>query len=103
MAFQPLDGPAKQYSLSVGDSAVLEVVKTSESALNGRSVVTIYPIDGKIWVYFGDGINTPSASTVKSDGFPHPKTARSYEAGHLQPLFIVSDSGTVDVRIAERA
>lgn len=100
--YQDLDGPAKQYSKSVTSTVVVEVINVS--ALYERKVVTLQPIDGKIWVYFGDGDTTPSAATVKADGFIHFKNTRdSYEASTTQPLFIVADTGTVDVRIAERA
>ncbi len=101
--FQPLDGPATQGQENVTDSVVFEVKKDA-SALSEREVVTIYPIDGQIWVYFGDDqASAPSAATVKSDGFPQYKDSmRSYEAGPDQPLYIVAETGTVDVRYAER-
>lgn len=104
MPFQALDGPATQGQQNVTDASVFEV-KAGGSALDGRNIVTIMPLDGKIWVYFGDdSVAAPNAATVKSDGFPHFKNSlRSYEAGELQPIYIVSDTGTVDVRFAERA
>lgn len=102
--FNPLDGPATQFSLSVSDSVVVEV-KGSTSTLPDRAVVTLLPLDGMIWVYFGDDTaSPPSAADVKAKGFPHYRRTRdSYEAGPHQPLYIVSDSGTVNVRCAERA
>jgi len=104
MPFNPLDGPATQFTISATTSSVSEVKDGSNDALKGRQVVTIMPLDGKIWVYFGNGNTTPSAADVKNKGFPHFKNSmRSYEAAHLQPLYIVSDTGTVDVRISERS
>ena len=103
MSLLPLDGPSKQYAKSVTDSAVVEIKDGSE-ALDERKVVTIYPIDGQIWVFFGDGSSTPTANDVKTKGFPHFRDQmRSYEASPSQDVWIVSDDGTVDVRIAERA
>lgn len=103
MAFEELNGPSKQFSVSLTNSTVIEV-KDGSSPLSERKVVTIMPLDGKIWVYFGDGTNVPNSTTVKTDGFPQFKnTKESYEASDSQELYIVSDSGTVDVRIAERA
>jgi hypothetical protein len=100
--FQPLDGPSLQDRVSVTTSTVKEL-KVGASAMSERQVVTIQPIDGNLWIYFGDGINTPSAGTVSSKGFKHLKMAKeSYEAGEKQPLFIVSESGTVSVSFAER-
>lgn len=99
--FQPLDGPAKQFTMSVNTTTPQEVKVTT--ALEDRQVVTIQPTDGKIWVYFGDG-STPLAATIVANGFPQVKNSfRSYEAGPRQPLWILSQSGTVTVKIAERA
>lgn len=100
---KPLDGPADQTTLTV-DTTTVQEAKVGASAFPERGVVTIQPVDGKIYVYFGDGSITPSAATVIADGFEHPKTAlRSYEAGPKQPVFILAQSGTVNVKIAERA
>jgi hypothetical protein len=101
--FQPLNGPSLQDNVAVTDSVVFRV-KSGGSELAERNVVTIYPLDGSIWVFFGDGTNTPSAANVKSKGFFHPiGSLRSYEAATTQEIYIVADTGTVDVRFAERA
>lgn len=100
--FQPLDGPSLQDVVNVSSVTVFRV-KVGVSEFDGREVVTIQPIDGKIWVMFGDDSTTPSAADVKNKGFEHPKKSlRSYEAGSKQPIFIVADTGTVNVRFAER-
>lgn len=97
-----LDGPAKQYQLNVSSSVVKEVVETT-TVFDDRKVVTLLPIDGKIWIFLGDGVNTPTVSDVKTKGFPGFKNAFvSFEAGVYQPIWIVADTSTVDVRIAER-
>ena len=102
--FEPLDGPATQGKLiGVNTSTVVEV-KVGASRFTDRKVVTIQPLTGKIYVYFGDGTTTPSAATVAANGFIHFKNAKeSYEAGEKQPLFILSLTGTTDVIIVERA
>lgn len=101
--FKPLDGPATQGQQNVTASVVFEVKKNAQ-ALAERQVVTLYPIDGQIWVYFGDDqASIPNAATVKAEGFPQYKDSmRSYEAGADQPMYIVADTGTVDVRYSER-
>ena len=100
--YQPLDGPSLQNSVSVDSTTVQKLPSGSE--LTERKVITIQPLDGKIWVYFGDGSTTPSAATVAADGFEHGKKAiQTYEASDSQPIFILAQSGTVDVRYAERA
>jgi len=100
---QPLDGPSAQATLSVGTVTVVEV-KAGGTALEERKVITIQPIGGKIYVYFGDGVTTPSAATVAADGFEHTnKLKESYEAASSQQMFILSAVGTINVKIAERA
>lgn len=100
--FLPLDGPSLQSQQNVIDSSVFRV-KVGTSELLERKIVTIYPLDGKIWIFFGDGSTVPTASDVKNKGFPQPVgSLRSYEASSGQEIYIVGDSGTVDVRFAER-
>lgn len=102
MSFSPLDGPSLQDQANVTDSVVFRV-KSGSSEMEGRSVVTILPMDGMVWVFFGDGVNVPSAANVKAKGFPHYKSSlRTYEASESQEMYIVADTGTVDVRYAER-
>ena len=101
--FQALDGPSAQDTISVGTGTVVEV-KVGASPLEERKVVTIQPKDGKIYVYFGDGVSTPSIGTMAADGFIQVKSSlRSYEAAKSQAVFILAVSGTVNVTIAERA
>lgn len=100
--FQLLDGPSIQDRVAVITSVVKEL-KVGGSALAERQVITIQPLDGNIWVYFGDG-STPIAATVSSKGLKHVKMAKeSYEAGEKQQVFIVAESGTVNVTFVERA
>jgi hypothetical protein len=102
MPFQPLDGPSTQDKVTVTTSVVKEL-KVGSSALDDRQVVTIQPLTGNIWVYFGNG-SVPNATTVSTKGFRHLKQAKeSYEVGDRQQLFIVAETGSVDVVFVERA
>lgn len=99
--FLPLDGPAIQGTLSVGTGAVVEA-KVSGSPFVERKVITMEP-SGKMYVYFANNNETPSVSDVSTKGFLHYKVKESYEAGEYQKVFLLSVSGTITVKIAERA
>lgn|SRR5574343_1256989 len=99
--FEPLDGPSIQDVLSVGTGAVVEA-KIGVSALTDRKVVTIQPA-GKIFVLFASDA-VPTVSDVTTKGFEQYKDSiQTYEAGERQKLYLVSASGTINVKIAERA
>jgi len=101
--FQPLDGPAIQGTISV-NTTVPQLVKVGASAFDERKVITIQPIDGRIYVYFANDGENPNAATISSKGFIQYKIQKdSYEASHTQNVYILAVSGTVDVRIAERS
>jgi hypothetical protein len=101
--FEPLDGPSTQIKLSAVGTVTVVEAKVGASRFTDRKVVTLQPT-GKIYVYFGDGITTPSAATVAANGLIHFKDAKeSYEAGERQPLFLLSVTGSVDVIVVERA
>jgi hypothetical protein len=97
-----LDGPTLQDQENVTSTTVFRV-KVGTSEFQERDVVTIFPVDGLIWVFFGDNVTVPTAANVKAKGFPQPKgSLRTYEAASSQEIYIVADTGTVDVRYAER-
>jgi hypothetical protein len=103
---EALDGPAKQYTLSITDGAVVEVVKPTEDAFPERKVVTMQATtgSGKFRIFWGDGSSTPSVGDVQTDGILQFKfVLRSYEATAQQPLYIISESGNITVHIVERA
>ena len=102
MSLFPLDGPSRQFSISLTTATVQEVkVGTPYSE---RKLITIQPLSSDIWVYFGDGVNTPSAVTVAVDGFKHFNlTNDSYEESEGQQIFILAVTTTTSVRIAERS
>ena len=101
---QPLDGPSTQGTLSsVGTVTVVEAI-VGGSAFPERKVVTLQGV-GRFYVYFGDlTVGAPSAATVSSDGFLVFKNAQvTYEATNQQPIYVLAVTGTVDIKIAERA
>jgi len=101
---QALDGPSSQHILLAVDTATpTEVKKGANPAFNDRKVVTMQG-DGKFYVYFADDGETPNAATVSASGFVQFKDSlQSYEAGDKQALWVLAVSGTVDIRVAERA
>ena len=103
MSLQQLDGPSSQGTIPITNSVIVEV-KVNASSLEERKVITLQPLGGKIRVYFADEGVTPSLSDVQNKGFRHFKNQlHSYEAGPLQKVYIVSESGSFDVVVAERA
>ena len=98
----PLDGPSQHTSISVNTTIVQELKGTS--ILTERKVVTVQPLSGSIYIYFGDGTGSPSAATFISDGLEQSKkTIHSYEAADSQSIYILAITGTVDVKCIERA
>ena len=98
-----LDGPAKQGLISVTTGSASEV-KIGASAFSERKVITLQPLGGTIRVYFADEGVVPSAGTVSSDGVRHFKNQKdTYEATNQQVLYIISESGSFDVVVIERA
>jgi len=99
---QPLDGPAVQTTLTIDTVTVTEAI-ASGSPLDERKVVTLQG-DGRFYVYFGDGSGTPSAATVAADGITvFRNQVSSFEATNQQFIFILAVTGTVDVKVVERA
>lgn len=102
--FLPLDGPSVQTKASVTTAAVT-TVKVGASVLDERKSVILQPIDGDIYIYFGDNtVSAPSAATVIANGLiQYSRTKEGYEASNLQPLYIVAVTATTNVVIVERA
>lgn len=91
----PLNGPSVNSAISVGTTAV--EVKVGPTVLEERVVVTIQPLDGV--VYFGFTPSTTSTNGTKVFKGQY----FSLEASDLETVYIVSETGTVDVRISERS
>jgi len=103
MAYEALDGPAKQFKLSAVDTATPVEVKSGVSSMEERKVITIQG-SAKFYVYFADEAESPSAATVTANGFIQYKNAKeTYEASDSQVVFVLAATGTVDIRGAERA
>lgn len=100
---EPLDGPSAQATLSVTTGAVSEV-RAGGSSLIDRKVVTLQPLDGRVYLYFGDGTGAPSVATVTNNGILLFNRAKeSFEASTMQDLWVVAVNSTTDLRVVERA
>lgn len=99
---QPIDGPSKTFNLTVTTSSPIEA-KAGAFAFLERKVITLQG-DGKFYVYFADEDETPLAIDVTTKGFIQYKNSlQTYEATGSQAIYILAETGTVDVRGAERA
>lgn len=94
--FLPLDGPAAQDLISVGDVSQVEI-KVGASALTERKVVTIQPFGGKLRIFFVSGLNTDHGLLLVN------KEKATFEASESQTMYMISESGTIDVLVIERA
>lgn len=100
--FLPLDGPATQDNITVTTASVVEV-KSGALALSERKVITFQPLDGDVYMYFGDGSSTPSTSDVVNNGFKFFRNGLyTIEASESQQVFAVGVTTNVDLRFAER-
>jgi hypothetical protein len=95
MSLYPLDGPTVEDELSVTTTPV--ELKVSTSAYEERKVVTFEAQDGRVRWGFTNGI-TPTKGFI---GFKNRLT--TIEAAASQSVWIVAESGTVKVYLAERA
>lgn len=93
--FLPLDGPTLEDSISVGTTAV--ELKVGASEFEERKVITFQPQGGRIRYGFTNGITT-------SEGFiAFNNQVITLEAAGSQSVWVIAESGTVDVYFAERA
>lgn len=101
--FYPLDGPSKQTTISVTTSTVVEA-KQGSTPHKERKVVTIQPLNGKIYVYFADEGIVPSPAAVAANGFIQFKNQKeTYEASDSQSIYLLAVTSTTNVVVAERA
>ena len=96
MSLLPLDGPAAYKSLSVGAVTPVEV-KVEATVKPERKVVTIQPIDGIIYYGYDTNLTKNNGTKIFKGQWIQ------LEVGDMLPIFIIADSGTVDVRISEVA
>lgn len=98
-----MDGPSAQDVVSVGTVTIVEA-KAGAAPLVERKIVTLQPLNGKIYLYFGDETSVPSAAIVASDGLVLFKNAKeSYEASASQKVYMLSVTGTTNVVVVERS
>jgi hypothetical protein len=99
---EALDGPSIQGKITVTDAAVSEA-KVGVSSFDDRKVLTLEG-NGRFYVYFANEGEVPSAATVADQGFLHYRnTKETYEASETQIVFLLAVTGSVDIKIAERA
>lgn len=99
---EPIDGPSKTFSLSINATTPVEAKAGANSFLE-RKILTLQG-DGKFYVYFADENEIPTSGNIISKGFIQYKDSlQSYEATGSQKIYLLSFTGTVTVRGAERA
>lgn len=92
MAFIPLNGPALYGNLSVSTSAI--EVKVGASPMDGRTVVTIQPLDGDIYYGYDSSVTTSTGTKIfQGQFFP-------FEATEKLSIYVIAAS-TIDCRITE--
>ncbi len=92
--YQTINGPGVQGALAVSTTPV--ELKVGASRLDQRVMISIQPLDGDVYFGFDSGTLTSSTGTkiFKGQYFP-------LEATDQATIYLITDSGTVDVRITE--
>lgn len=89
----PLDGPGIHGNINV--TTTPSEAKVGGSRLDSRSVITIQPIDGVIYFGYSNTVSSTTGTKIfKGQIYP-------MEASDNLAVWIVAESGTVDVRITE--
>jgi hypothetical protein len=91
--YQTLDGPAVYGALSVTTTPV--EVKVGASREQGRNAITIQPLDGDIWLGYSNGLTTANGTRI------YATEKFILECTDSLEVWIRSNTGTVDTRIAE--
>jgi hypothetical protein len=91
--FIPLNGPASYGNISVSTTAV--EVKVGASVLEERTVITIQPIDGDIYYGYDNSVTSTNGTKIFKG------QVYAMEATDQLPVWIVAETGTIDVRITE--
>jgi len=92
---QPLDGPALSGVLSATTTA--QEVKVNATVLEERKLISVTPTDGKVWYGYDNTVTSLTGTRVTKN------QTLFLEASSSLPVYIVTASGTVDVRITEVA
>jgi hypothetical protein len=91
--YQPLDGPAVYGALSVTTTPV--ELKVGASPVSERKVISFQPTDGVVYY----GYDSSVSSTTGTKIFSHQLII--IEASEQLAVYLVSETGTVNVRITE--
>ena len=90
-----VDGPGVHGAISVSTTPV--EVKVGASALSERTMVTIQPLDGDIYYGYDNSVSSSNGTKIFEN------QTEPFEAGDQLTIWVVAESGTVDVRITEVA
>jgi hypothetical protein len=94
--FFPCDGPSVEDEISVGAVTPTEL-KVGASPLRERKVVTFQPQGGRIRWGFTNGISSSKGYIAFNNQIV------TVEAADTQGVYVIAESGTVDVYFSERA
>lgn len=92
--YQPTDGPGLHGALNVTDAIAVEV-KVGGSNAEERKVVSIQPIDGKIYYGYSSGVTSSNGTLISKKQLVYLETSVQLS------IYIIANNGTVDVRITE--
>ena len=93
--FSQLDGPGYNKALSVTTTAQEVVYDTTP--LSERKIITIQPLNGDIYYGYSNGVTTSNGTKIFSNQF------FPLEVGPELRVWVITATGTVDVRISEVA
>lgn len=83
-------------TLSVNDTTPVEL-KVGGTALAGRKMVSIQPIDGRLYYGYNNSVTSATGTELAR------KQIILFSAGPQITIFLLAETGTVDVRIGELA
>jgi hypothetical protein len=93
--YQTCDGPGVQGNIVVSTTPVL--LKVGSTALEDRDVVSIQPIDGIVYFGYDNTVTASTGTKVFKNQFI------SLEAADKLTVYLVTASGSVNVRITEKS
>jgi hypothetical protein len=94
MSYDQINGPSFYGNLAVSTTPVL--LKVGGSVYAERIEVIFRPIDGTVYMGFDSSVSSTTGIPVFKNEFVR------MESGPLETIYLVTASGTVNVRIGER-
>lgn len=94
MGYDQINGPSYYGAISVSTTPTL--LKVGASVYSERIEVSFQPLDGDIYYGFDSSVSYTTGTKV----FRYQLI--TLESGPLETIYLVTESGTVDVRITER-